>query len=122
MIRIIALLLAVFAFAAPVRAAPPARPCPYMSIGWSQQYPPGKTITSVSYASDYQVLFVIFNSTVASAFSNVPLSVMQAFSQTQNPLSVYNSSVVRAYHPMLLADQTNCPLLNSAGSPPLWNY
>lgn len=41
-------------------AAPPARPCPYMSFGWSVSYSTG-SILSVSYAGDFQLLYVIFN-------------------------------------------------------------
>lgn len=91
-----------------------------MQAGWSQQYPPSATITSVSYVSERMVLYVIFNNTAAMAYSNVPLGVMQAFSQTTNPLSLYNSLVASTYHPMLLWEVDNCPVLNENGSQPIW--
>lgn len=103
-------------------AAPPATPCPYTTIGWAMQYPPSATITSVSYATDQQILYVVFNSTTVSAFSNVPIGIMQAFSATTNPLTIYNGSVVHAFHPIMLSTPSNCPLLNDDGVTPLWNY
>lgn len=106
-----ALLLSLLVFFAPqTHAAAPARPCPTMTIGWSQQWS-GQPITSVSYSSDQTILYVIFGATMAQAFDGVPLSVMQAFSSTQNPLSVYNSSVAGRYRQMLLFETDNCPLL-----------
>lgn len=106
-----ALLVALFGLiASQAHAAAPARPCPYMTIGWSQQWS-GQPITSVSYVSDQTILYVIFNSVTAQAFYGVPISVMQAFSSTQNPLSVYNSSVSGRYRQMFLFETDNCPLL-----------
>jgi hypothetical protein len=113
-------LIALVASASAADAVPPAQPCPYVSTGWTQSYSSG-SISSVSYSTDTQMLFVVFGQTTVSAFSNVPVSVMQAFSATQTPISVYNSAVVHSYHAMLLAQPTNCPFFNDNGTQPLWS-
>jgi hypothetical protein len=59
---------------------------------------------------------VIFNSTMATAFSNVPLSIMQGFSNTNNPVTYYSSFVLPYYHALLLAQTNNCPLLFENGA------
>lgn len=82
-----------------------------MSAGWSQQYPATATITSVTYSADYMTLFVVFDYATISAYSNVPVSVQQAFAQTNNPLQVYNSLVKNTYHAIFLFETTNCPLI-----------
>lgn len=107
-----ALLVACAAFAAPARAAP-ATPCPHITIGWALQYPP--PITAVLYGQDALILYVIFNSVVASAFSGVPTSVMQLFSQSKNPSLTYQTYVLGRYHAMLLFQANNCPLLFENG-------
>lgn len=102
------------------RAASPVYPCPYFTLGWAQSYT-GGAITSVSWSSTPQALFVVFNFTQVSAFADVPYSVAQAFASAgNNPAQVYSLQVLPRYHAMLLAEQTNCPLLNEAGNPQIW--
>lgn len=103
-------------------AAQAAQPCPYVTIGWSAQYSPSSPITSVLYDSGLQFLYVIFQGNIVSAYSNVPTSVMQAFSSSQQPMQVYQGLVLGRYHPMLLSNQQNCPLLNSNGMQSLWSF
>lgn len=106
----VTLVLAGVLLAAPARAAPPAYPCPYMSLGWSQNWSTGP-ISSVAYTNDYQVLFVVFAYKTVSAYSDVPISVMQTFSQSRDPQQVYQTQVVPRYHALLLAESSNCPIL-----------
>lgn len=91
------------------------QPCPSVTVGWSKQYS-GSPITSVQYSQDQFLLYVIFNNATASAFSNVPLSIMQGFSSTKDPVSFYNSFVLPSYHAILLAQSNNCPLLFETGA------
>jgi hypothetical protein len=91
------------------------QPCPSVTAGWSKQYS-GFQITSVQYSQDQFLLYVIFRNTVASAFSNVPLSVMNGFSSTKNPDTYYSSFVLPSYHALLLAQTNNCPLLFETGA------
>ena len=106
----IALLLAVLA--TPVSAAP-FFPCPSFTSGWSIQGP--GPITSVMYDQDTQLLYVIFNSTFASAYSNVPISIIQTFSNSNNLMTTYQTYVVPNYHALLLEEKYNCAILNEAG-------
>ncbi len=96
-------------------AQSPYVPCPNITIGWSLSFPP--PITAVQYDTSSMLLYVIFNGTTASAYSNVPLSVIQGFSRAGvNPVSYYNSNVVGQYHPLWLAQTNNCPLLFENGA------
>ena len=99
----------------PARAAPPATPCPSSTIAWAQQWSTG-TIQSASYDQTAQVLYVIPFSQQAQAFSNVPFSVQQGFSRTNNPSAFYQSSVVPMYPEMLLMETNNCPVLLETGA------
>lgn len=95
--------------AGPVRAQAPARPCPYVTAGWS--LPPQPPVTSVQYDETTQLLYVIVNTFTAHAFSNVPVATMQAFSRSTNYWAFYNTSVVNTFHEILLNDAVNnCPL------------
>lgn len=120
------LILASFLLATPAlaqqahAAQPPFRACPYFTIGWSLQS--SGPITSVQYESSKQILYVVFNNSVASAFSNVPLSVQQSFSQatTQEQIqSIYQRIVLPAYHALALNEVDNCPLRFENG-PYIW--
>jgi hypothetical protein len=114
------LVLVLILVATVARAA--AGPCPYMTLGWGQSYS-GGAITSVSWSSDYLALFVVFNFTQVSAFTGVSYSVPQAFMGAKTPAQVaqvYTLQVLPRYHAMLLAEQTNCPILNEVGRPQIW--
>jgi KTSC domain len=91
------------------------QPCPYVTAGWSKQYS-GFAISSVSYDESQLLLYVIFGNTTASAFSNVPLGVMQGFSNTRDPVAYYSSAVLHNFHALLLAQTNNCPLLFETGA------
>jgi KTSC domain len=106
--------LALFLLNAPARAAAPFQPCPTFQAGWTMTYAP--PITAVQYDELSGLLYVIFNYATASAYSGVPISVIQAFSPGANPTQVYNNLVVPSYHALLLQQQTNCPLLNDNGN------
>jgi hypothetical protein len=99
----------------PALAAAPFQPCPWVQSGWALPYQ-GYPITFVSYDQLTGLLYVIFNNTIPSAYSGVPISVAQAFAQTRNPMPIYQSYVVPSYHALLLAEQTNCPMLNENGA------
>lgn len=119
---LIGLAFAILVLASGAARAAPAYPCPYMSLGWAMSYS-GGAITSVSWSGDYLALFVVFDFTTVSAFTGVPYSVAQAFASARTPAQVaqvYDLQVVSRYHAMLLAEQTNCPILNEAGSPQIW--
>ena len=68
------------------------------------------------YDQNTQLLYVIFGNTVASAYSNVPISIMQTFSTSTNVMNTYNTYVVPRYHSLLLAEKNNCPLLFETGA------
>lgn len=106
MCRLMILLLLLLG--APAVAAP-FEPCPSMTIGWALQFPP--PIIAVLYDQSSLLLYVIFNNRIAMAYSNVPVSVMAAFSRSTNPTQVYNTYVAPAYNPLLLAEGNNCPIL-----------
>lgn len=89
--------------------------CPSFTAGWSQSYS-GFRITSASYDTTTLLLYVIFSSTIPTAYSNVPLSVMQGFSRTKNPDTYWSSSVNPYYHSLLLQETSNCPLLLETGA------
>ena len=93
-----------------------AQPCPYVTVGWSQQYQ--SPITSILYDQQHQLLYVIWNSTNANAFVGVPYSVMQALSNgsMKNPVSYVTGYVIPSFHALLLAQTNNCPLLFEDGS------
>lgn len=110
--RLAALIVALLLPGASVAQAP-YRPCPSVTAGWSKQY--ATAITSIQYSQDQFLLYVIFNNTVASAFSGVPIGVMQNLSNTTNPVPYYNSFIVPSFHALMLASQNNCPLLNENG-------
>ena len=108
-------LVAAFLFAllaAPAAAVPPAQPCPSISAGWT--IPFSGPITSVGYDQTAQMLFVAFGSTM-TMFAGVPIGVMQAFQNTKDPLTLYNSAVVPSYHALFLFQQNNCPLQFESG-------
>lgn len=99
--------------------AQPYVPCPNINIGWSLSFPP--PITSVQYDTSSMLLYVIFNATTASAYSNVPIGIIQGFSRAGvNPVSYYNSAVVGKYHPLALAQTNNCPLLWEPSGAYIW--
>lgn len=105
-----ALLLALFPSAALAQFVP----CPSITIGWAVSGPP--PVTSVTYSQQDQVLYVVFNNTQASAFSGVPTSIMQIFSQSKNYYQTYLSYVQPVYHALLLQEKNNCPLLYENGA------
>lgn len=90
-------------------------PCPQFTIGWSKQYA-GSPITSVMYDSQSQLLYVIWNNTIPSAFSNVPTTVMTGLSSARDPVVYYNSAIYPVYHSLLLAQTNNCPMLFETGA------
>ena len=104
--RFVAALLLLLASPA---AAAPFQPCPSTTIGWALQYPP--PLTAVLYDQGSQLLYVVWNYSIAEAYPSVPTSVMQTFSSSKNPVQVYNTSVIPSYHPLLLEEKNNCPLL-----------
>jgi hypothetical protein len=104
--RALLLVAALIGLAAPARAQ--QQVCPLVTVGWSIPYQ--GQITSVLYDYQATLLYVIFAPNIAHAFSNVPLSVMQAFSMTTNPIPYYNGYVQPSFHELSLANQTNCPL------------
>jgi hypothetical protein len=85
-----------------------AFPCPYATIGWALSWT-GKTITSASYDSGTQILYLVFNYTRAQAFYPVGVGVMTSLSYTQNPMAIY-PTIVSQYHQLLLTEKDNCPL------------
>lgn len=108
----LALALGLFALAPRAKAAmPPFRACPYLTIGWSQQYP--GPLTSVQYDASRQVMYVVFNGTSASAFAQVPLGAQQSFINArteEQAQSVYQNQILPIYPSLLLAESSNCPL------------
>jgi hypothetical protein len=112
-------LLSLLLLAPAAAAHAAAGPCPYMTLGWAQQYT-GGAITSVAWSGDFQALFVVFGYTQVSAFAGVPYSVAQAFASSKDPAQVYTLQVVPRYHAMLLAEKTNCPILNETRAPQIW--
>ena len=90
--------------------------CPHTTIGWSLQW--SGPITSASYDSGNQLLFIVFNYKTVQAFSNVPIGLMQSLSQTQQPIAIYNSSIISGYHQILLSEKDNCPLSWEFGGNP----
>lgn len=109
------LLLALALFAAPSAAHAQAFVCPFVTVGWSQTWP-GQQLSSASYDSQLQLLYVVFNNITAFAFSNVPTSVQIAFANTTNPMQTYELLVANTYHSILLAQQNNCPLMYENGA------
>jgi hypothetical protein len=116
--RLSAAMKALLAFALVILAAPTSAqvqpgsggyggPCPHTTGGWSLSWPP--PITSASWDSQTGLLYMVFNYKTAQAFSNVPLGIIQALSQTKNPSSIY-STIMRSYHQILLSEKDNCPL------------
>jgi hypothetical protein len=122
-----ALILALLTFSAPAQAQGTGRaafPCPQTTIGWALQWPASATITSASYDSDTQLLYIVFNYTIAQAFSNVPIGMITSLSYTQAPLPIYNSSIAPYYHQILLTEKDNCTLQWEFGGQPygyLWS-
>lgn len=108
----------------PLTAQAQAFVCPFVTIGWAKQWS-GKQISSASYDSALQLLYVVFPtatvdgkpvSNYVSAFSGVPTSVMTGFSSTPDPMSYYLSAVQPRYHSLLLAQSNNCPVLYETGA------
>ena len=83
-------------------------PCPQTTAGWSLSWAP--PITSASWDSQTGLLYMVFNYKTAQAFSGVPQGIIQALSQTKTPIYLYNSTIVRSYHQILLSEKDNCPL------------
>lgn len=92
---------------APV-AANAGFPCPQTTIGWALSWP--GPLTSAAYDSASGLLFITFYGTRTQAFSNVPLGIMQSLSYTQNPIAIYNSTLIPSYHQILLTEKDHCPL------------
>ena len=111
--RWIAALLVALVSLAPARAAPFFM-CPSFTSGWTVSGT--GPITAVMYDGDSQLLYVIFNSTFASAYSNAPISVIQTFSRSTNLVNTYNTLVVPNYSALLLEEQYNCAVLNETGA------
>jgi len=99
-------------------AAQAAFPCPKSTIGWALQWPASASITSASYDSGTKLLYIVFNYTIAQAFNNVPIGIMQSLSYTQNPLAIYNTTLTSAYQQILLTQKDNCPLSWEFGGNP----
>ena len=98
-----------------VAHAQPFQPCPFVTAGWSQSWT-GHNITTALYDGNTALLYVIFFTTTATAYSNVPYSVTQGFSRASNPDLYWQTSVAPSYHAMLLAQTNNCPLLFENGA------
>ena len=102
-----------FLFAAPALAQS-AAPCPTFQAGWGKQWPaPG--ITAVTYDETSLLMYIIWNYTFASAYSQVPLSIMQTFSSSKNPSQTYNTLVANRFSSLLLQEKNNCPILVENG-------
>ena len=101
-------------FAAPAAAQTPASgyapfPCPQTTIGWALQWQ--GPLSSASYDSQSQILFVTFNNgSIVQAFSNVPIGIMQSLSYTKNPSAIYYGSIVPNYHQLLLSEKDHCTM------------
>ena len=109
------LLLALgFSFLSTACFAQAAFPCPKTTIGWALQWP--GPITSASYDSQDQLLYIVWGNTRAQAFTKVPTGIMVALSYTQNPSAIYYGSLVPAYHQILLSQKDNCPMSWEGGS------
>ena len=93
-------------------------PCPQTTIGWALQWPASAVITSASYDSGTQILYIVFNYTNAQAFTNVPIGIIQSLSHTQNPLAIYNGSIGNTYHQALLTEKDNCVFYFEANTQP----
>ena len=95
--------------------AAPFQPCPYVTSGWSQSWT-GFNVTTALYDGNSALLYVIFFTTTATAYSNVPYSVAQGFSSSRNPDMYWQTSVAPSYHALLLAQTNNCPLRFETGA------
>lgn len=96
------------------RACAQVFPCPLVSFGWSQTWKPPSTVTSASYDSAAQVLYITLNAVVVEAYTPVPFGVIQSFTTTPNPYQLYTQ--VRAqYNQILLNQKQNCPTLQQNG-------
>jgi hypothetical protein len=100
----------------PILPARAATVCPYFTAGWSQQWS-NQPILFASWDSTTQLLYIVFATGQVSAFSNVPLGVIQSFSNlaTGNPMPYYQSIVQPNYHALLLSAPQNCPIKNESG-------
>jgi len=110
-----AILLLVLVLSGGTSQAAPFFPCPAFTAGWAKSYY-NQPISSVMYDMNTQLLYVIFGNTFASAYSNVPTSIMQTFSQSTNVMQTYTTYVIPRYHALLLAETNNCPLLYETGA------
>ena len=97
--------------AAPAQAA---YPCPYLTFGWTTQWPTG-TLQSAAYDQEAQVLYVVSFTQVVAAHSNVPLGVFQSFTRASNPYQFYVGSIASTYHQMMIFEKDNCPVLLESG-------
>ena len=98
---------------------PPARAagvCPTFTAGWSQQWS-NQPILFASWESTSGLLYIVFATQQVSAFSNVPLGVIQQFSNlaTTNPMPFYLNAVQNNYHALLLSTPNNCAVKNETG-------
>lgn len=115
-----ALLVALLIGLPSLARAQAATPCPTTTIGWALQWP--GPITAALYDQQSQLLYIIWNYTIAQAFSNVPTSVMQSLSNQSNPVNIYNYTIIPGYHQLLLTQKDNCPLqIENAKLCPLLN-
>ena len=89
-------------------------PCPQMSFGWTTQWQ-GGTLQSAAYDQAAKVLYVASFTQVVAAFSGVPLSTFQSFTRARNPYQFYTTSIVPAYHQLLVYEKDNCPVLLENG-------
>lgn len=116
--RVFLVVVAALFFARAARAAP-ATVCPQSTISWAVNYT-SQPIQSVSYDSTTQYMYVVFTTQVVWAFYGVPTSLMQTFSQTKNPMQIYQNSLLGRYHVMLLFETNNCPIMNENGLSPIF--
>ena len=107
-------LILILLMLAPVSARAQGYTCPFVTIGWSQTWP-GQQLSSASYDSALQLLYVVFNGLVY-AYSNVPTSVITSLTYATNPTQTYQLLVVGTYHSILLAQVNNCPIQYETGA------
>jgi len=84
-------------------------PCPKMTIGWALQWPASAVITSASYDSSTQLLYIVKNYKTVQAFANVPIGIIIGLSYTQNPNAIYNGSILPYFQQVTLNPKDNCP-------------
>jgi hypothetical protein len=110
----LSLIAALLMLAFRCEAAQPFQPCPYFTSGWAVQGPP--PITSIGYDQDTQLLYVIFNYSQGTAYSNVPISIIQTLSRSSSLYATWRVAVQNVYHPLLLSETYNCPITQENGA------